>query len=140
MKILETKVLAGAAGAGAGGAFAQFLLWLLGVLVWHQSADAASSATAQAAIPTPVATIIVLLAAAAGSWAAGYAAPHTSRPDLAIVAPVDQGTAGATLVPDPTPVVAPVWPQVAAPGVTTTTIPGVTVNTAPVDPTVTPTA
>ena len=50
-------------------------------------------------------------------------------------------TAGATLVPDPAPApVAPIWPQVAAPGITTTTIPGVTVNTAPVDPTVTPTA
>lgn len=77
---IETKVIVGAAGAGAGAAVSAFLLWLLGCVFWGQSWDAASATDAVAAVPEPVAGVLALLVTAAGSFAAGYAAPHTIRP------------------------------------------------------------
>jgi hypothetical protein len=86
MNPVETKVIAAIAGGGLGGAIGQFLLWLLGVFVWHAS-DAADKATeATAAVPGPVSVLLVALVAAGGAGLAGYAAPHTPR-----VAPSDGG-------------------------------------------------
>jgi len=80
MNPIEAKVIAAIAGGGLGGAVAQFLLWLLGVLVWHASNTADAATVATAAVPGPVSMLLVALIAAGGAGLAGYAAPHTSRP------------------------------------------------------------
>lgn len=77
--VLETKVVAGAAGAGLGGVSTSFIVWLLGVLIWHASPSALSAGSALTAVPTPVSLLIGALVAAAGSFIAAYRAPHTSR-------------------------------------------------------------
>jgi hypothetical protein len=85
MNPIEAKVIAAIAGGGLGGAIGQFLLWLLGVLVWHASntADAATAATA--AVPEPVSMLLVALMAAVGAGLAGYSAPHTDRPATPVI-------------------------------------------------------
>lgn len=77
---IEAKVIAAIAGGGLGGAIGQFLLWLLGVLVWHASSTADRATVATAAVPAPVSMLLVALIAAGGAGLAGYSAPHTSRP------------------------------------------------------------
>jgi hypothetical protein len=79
---IETKVIAAAGGAGLGGAFGTFVLWLLGVTFWHSSAAADKATEAVSSVPQPVAALIVIVVALIGSAIAGYVAPHTSRPDL----------------------------------------------------------
>jgi hypothetical protein len=76
---IETKVIAGLAGSGAGSAFALFTVWLLGVTVWGAPATASAAEAAVAAVPSPVSTLVVALLAAAGSFLAAYSAPHTPR-------------------------------------------------------------
>jgi hypothetical protein len=83
VKIVETKVLAGAAGAGIGGALGNFLLWLLGITVWHTSATAAASSSAVAAVPPAVSALLAAVLPVTLAAVGGYLAPHTSRPDLA---------------------------------------------------------
>lgn len=82
MSNIETKVLTAASGAGLGSAVGSFLLWLLGVLVWHQSASAESAAAAIGAVPSPVSLLVLAVLAVLGSFISGYLAPHTKRPDL----------------------------------------------------------
>ena len=128
MNPIEAKVIAAIAGGGLGGAVAQFLLWLLGVLVWHASNTADAATVATAAVPEPVSMLLVALIAAGGAGLAGYMAPHTSRPatpvtDQPLVAPVpaapvlpastaDLGytiaTAPLAMLDTPTPVAPPV--------------------------------
>lgn len=79
MRNIETKVVAAAAGGGVGGALGPFILWLLGVLVWHVSDAADSASQAMAAVPTPIAALILAGLPAGLAWAAGYRAPHTAR-------------------------------------------------------------
>jgi len=79
MNSIEAKVIAAIAGGGLGGAIGQFLLWLLGVLVWHASSSADKATAATAAVPGPVSMLLVALMAAIGAGLAGYSAPHTSR-------------------------------------------------------------
>jgi len=128
MNPIEAKVIAAIAGGGLGGAIGQFLLWLLGVLVWHASSAADAATAATAAVPGPVSMLLVALIAAGGAGLAGYAAPHTHRPatpvtdQQSLVAPVpvpvlpastaDLGytiaTAPLAMLDTPTPVAPPV--------------------------------
>jgi hypothetical protein len=79
---IETKVIAAAAGAGGGGAVSGFVLWLLGVLFWGAPSDANHAAQAAAAVPGPVSALVAVVLVILGAFLAGYAAPHTPRPDL----------------------------------------------------------
>lgn len=100
---IETKVIAAASGAGAGAIIGSFLTWLIGVTVFGASATAQSAVLAVAAVPGPVAGLVVLVVTVAGSAAGGFLAPHTSRPDLAAVPAPEP-----VVVPEPAPVLAPV--------------------------------
>ncbi len=79
---IEAKVIAAAAGSGLGAAVGTFLLWALGATVWGAPADAGHAATAAAAVPEPVGALLVIVVGILGAAVAGYAAPHTPRPDL----------------------------------------------------------
>jgi ABC-type multidrug transport system fused ATPase/permease subunit len=79
--MVESKVIAGAAGGGIGGALATFTLWLLGVFVWGASSAADQAEKAVAAVPTPVAGLVLIVLSSVVAFAAGYVAPHTHRPD-----------------------------------------------------------
>lgn len=72
--IIERKVHAGAAGAGAGAAIAGAIVWALDWWWWTpgMSGD----------LPPEVTALVVAVTAAASSWVAGYIARHTPRPDL----------------------------------------------------------
>jgi len=82
MSTIEAKVIAAAAGSGVGAAVGTFLLWLLGATVWGAPGDAGHAAAAAAAVPEPVGALLVIVIGATGAALAGYAAPHTPRPDL----------------------------------------------------------
>lgn len=110
MRVIETKVIAAAAGSGAGAAVGSFLLWLLGVVVWHMPDTAAHATDAVAAVPGPVSAVVLAGLAIAGSAVGGYAAPHTSRPDLTDATESDAADAP---VPEPAPAAEPA--PVAAP-------------------------
>lgn len=94
---IETKVIAGAAGSGVGAAAGGFLLWLAGVLIWHQPDTASAAAATVAAVPTPVSGLVLILLAVAGSAISGYAAPHTNVTAGAHSA--DSVPAGAAVTP-----------------------------------------
>ena len=79
---VETKVIAGAAGAGGGAAVSAFLLWLMGCVLWGASWDSGGADEAIAAVPWPVSGLLGLVLTVAGSAIAGWLAPHTPRPDL----------------------------------------------------------
>lgn len=68
---VEAKVKASARGAGAAGAVAGFVLWLLARYVFH------------APVPSEVGALVFIVvpwALAAGTaWLGGYMAPHTPR-------------------------------------------------------------
>lgn len=76
---IEFKVIAAAAGAGAGDAIARFLLWLSGVIWWHAPSTADLASGAMAAVPVPVSGLITVAITASAAALAGYVAPHTSR-------------------------------------------------------------
>jgi len=107
LKNIETKVIASAAGAGGGGVVSAFLLWLLGVLLWHVPNDAEHAVQAAAA-----AGLLALILVVLGSLIAGYEAPHTHRPDLAPPAPAPATVTTDVPLPDsaPAPVVVPPAP------------------------------
>lgn len=92
---IESKVIASAAGSGLGGAVGTFVLWLLGVGVWHASNSASAAAQAVSAVPAPVSELTVVLLAVGGAFLAGYVAPHTSRVPGAHSA--DSATSGSTV-------------------------------------------
>jgi len=77
---IESKVIAATGGSGAGAVLASFVLWLLGVTVWHVGFAADKAEQAVAAVPSPVAGLILLIVSALGALGAGYAAPHTHQP------------------------------------------------------------
>ena len=82
LSTIETKVIAAASGSGLGAAVGTFLLWLLGVTIWGVPFDATSAPRAVAAVPEPVGALLVIVVAVVGAGLAGYAAPHSPRPDL----------------------------------------------------------
>lgn len=84
---IETKVWAALVGGAGGGVFVTFVLWLLGILFWHVPAAAASASASVAAVPEPIANVLLLAVPAISAAIAGYVAPHTSRPDLATALP-----------------------------------------------------
>lgn len=76
---VEPKVLGATVGAPGGVVVAQFVVWLLGVLVWHQP-DTADHATATyAAVPIYVIAILTLTITAAGTFIGGWLPPHAHR-------------------------------------------------------------
>jgi len=77
--VIETKVIAAAAGSGGGATLSAFLVWFLGVTVWGASADADKAQVALAAVPTPVSAIVAIVVTVVVTAAAGWLAPHTSR-------------------------------------------------------------
>jgi len=66
------KVIAAALGAGVGAPLGAFLVWLLGVLVWHASSAAADVDAAIAAVPAPVSALLLSVLAAGSAFVAGY--------------------------------------------------------------------
>lgn len=77
---VRAKVLAAAAGAGIGAAAGTFLLWLLGVTIWGASYAAPDADVALAAVPAPVAGLLLAGVAAASSFVAGYMKTETETP------------------------------------------------------------
>ena len=78
MKKLETKVIAATGGAaGAAAAISPFILWLLGVNVWHASSAAGKAAEAVAAVPAPVSGAVLFVITGLVTLVLGYTAPHT---------------------------------------------------------------
>ncbi len=88
MPTVESKVYAATLGSGAGAILSGFLLWVLGVTFWHSGSSATNAVAAAAAVPAPVAALVALVLTIGGTFASGFAAPHTSRPDLARVLPL----------------------------------------------------
>lgn len=76
---VEGKVWASTAGGVGGSITAGLILWLLGVLVWHQPGDAPHAVQAVDAVPTPVALFLGLVLSAGATFAAGYRAKHSPR-------------------------------------------------------------
>jgi hypothetical protein len=76
---LETKVVAATGGSGAGATVATFVLWLLGVTVWGVSNSADHAGDAIAAVPSPVAGLILIVVSALGAALGGWLAPHTPQ-------------------------------------------------------------
>ena len=91
---IEAKVYAAAVGTGAGAIIAAFLTWGIGVLAFGASANAENATAAVAAVPGPVVALIGLVVTVGSSFYAGYAADHTSRPDLETPAPTLDTVAG----------------------------------------------
>jgi hypothetical protein len=80
-KPMEAKVKAALLGATASSSVGStFVLWGMGVLLWHKSANADSVNMAISAVPTPVAAVVIGVVAGLGAAFAGYAAPHTDPP------------------------------------------------------------
>jgi hypothetical protein len=81
---IETKVIAAPLGTTIGLTVGAFIVWLLGVLIWHapDTADHASFATAS--VPGPVQALVVFVLGLAGTAIAGYLAPHTPRPPVIV--------------------------------------------------------
>lgn len=85
---IETKVYAAPLGGTASAAVTAAILWLLGVLVWHSPDDAGNAGAAIAAVPWPISGLMGFVIVGAGTFLAGYAAPHSTRPDLTAKAAV----------------------------------------------------
>lgn len=79
MQTIETKVIAAGAGGLAAGEFSRFVVWLLGVVLWHQPDTALKAGEAIAAVPGPVAALVPPALGGVCAFLAGYVAPHTSR-------------------------------------------------------------
>lgn len=82
---IETKVVAATAGSVAGTAVGGFILWLLGVTVWHVSSAAEHAPQAVAAVPGPVSALLLFVIGAVGTAVGGYVAPHTPRVPAPVV-------------------------------------------------------
>jgi hypothetical protein len=102
MSTIETKVIAATAGSGFGAALSAFLLWIVGVFAFGASSSADQVPKALAAVPEPVGALLAILVAILGAFVGGYAAPHTSRPDLTTLLTPLLGT--FTNTPEPQPV------------------------------------
>lgn len=79
---VETKVIASTGGFIGSSALATFLVWLLGAWAWDAGFGADQVSDAIAAVPAPVSGLLLLVLGSVGTFAAGWAAPHTHRPDL----------------------------------------------------------
>jgi len=79
MNQTETKVVAGAAGGGAGAITAGFVDYLLGITAYNHGA-----------VPTVVQSFVLLVISGGLAFVAGWLAPHTPQPAPVVepVAPV----------------------------------------------------
>lgn len=84
-KRIETKVYGAVVGTALGGALATFLVWLLGVLVWHAPNTAAAADDALRAVPYPVSGLLLALLGLAGTAVGGYSAPRTTDAERGVV-------------------------------------------------------
>lgn len=115
---VETKVVAARAGAGGGAIVTAFLVWFLGVFIWHAPGTAEGATKATAAVPFPVAALIGVIVAVVCTHVSGYWAAHTLRPDLGETpAPVPPAVPVAPVAPPapPAPVTKPAEPIVVPP-------------------------
>lgn len=69
---VSPKAIASTAGAGVGTAVSTFVTWILGVTVWGASSSAPAAVDAVAAVPGPVAGMIMLVIPAALAAIAGW--------------------------------------------------------------------
>lgn len=69
---VESKVIAGTLGAGAGQVITAFVVWLLDAFAFTRGD-----------VPIPVVAFVGLVITTGLAFAAAYSAPHTPRPDLA---------------------------------------------------------
>lgn len=90
---IETKVYAATAGFIGSSAVASFIIWLLGASLWGAGFGADKVNDAIAAVPSPVAAVVLLLLGVVGTFVGGYVAPHTDRPDLVPTGFVDDAVA-----------------------------------------------
>jgi hypothetical protein len=92
---VSPKVVASAAGAGAGATLSTFLIWLIGALLINAwTADAADNAIA--AVPWPVSGIVLLVVTVVFSAVPGYVTTDPARqadtnPQVAAYEDQDQG-------------------------------------------------
>lgn len=77
---VESKVYAATIGTGAGAVVAAFVIWLLGVIIWHAPFTSVGATEAAAAVPAPVTGIVALAITVGGTFLGGYRAKHTPRP------------------------------------------------------------
>lgn len=110
-RVPELKVVAAAAGGGAGAALTNFVDWLLGVVIWHAPNGADQAGTAVAAVPGPVSNLTGVVLAAALGFAGGYIVPHTPRPDLPSVTADEPDGRHAAALTTPGPVQTPEQPD-----------------------------
>lgn len=102
-QVIETKIIAAAAGSGAGAAVSAFVLYLIGAGLYHASWTTDSGADAIKAVPIPVSGIVALLLVIVGAAGAGYGAPHTER---AVISPVPAVDLDQPVMDDDQPVAA----------------------------------
>jgi hypothetical protein len=76
----EAKVWAGTVGSGVGATVGSFVVWILGVLLWHASSDADQATSAIGSVPAPVAAMVFLAITVGSTYVGGYLAKHTPRP------------------------------------------------------------
>ena len=76
---VSPKVIAAAAGAGAGATISSLLIWVLGITVWSAPATAQSVDQAIAAVPAPVSAFVVLVVTVVGSAAFGWRVTDPNR-------------------------------------------------------------
>ena len=69
---VSPKVVASAAGAGAGATVSSLILWILGVAIWDVPATASSAPAAVASVPSPIAGLIVLVVTVVSAAVPGY--------------------------------------------------------------------
>jgi len=95
---IHPKARAAASGGGAGAVAATFVLWLLGVAIWHQPNGADQATAAIAAVPWPVAAVVLLAVPAAGAFLNSYTAPHLSQ-EVTGTTPAEAPPAGQHAAP-----------------------------------------
>ena len=69
---ISPKAIASTTGAGAGALVATLANWILGIVIWDAGSSAEEVAEALAAVPTPVAGIIALVAPAVCAAVSGW--------------------------------------------------------------------
>lgn len=83
-RVIETKVLTGAAGGGLSAVtITPAVLWLLGVFVFGAPSGSTLADLAITAVPWPLSTFVGAVIVTLGGFVGGFIGRHTARPDLA---------------------------------------------------------
>lgn len=85
--LVSPKVVASAAGAGAGATLTGFLVWLLGASLYGVGFDASVADAAVAAVPNQVIALIGLVLVVAGAFIPGYQVTDPARATEGAVEP-----------------------------------------------------